>query len=391
MLKLNAKKIQEIQETQGAVESLISDNILKKGIHYFDIPGMPKKILGLSGAELLAQLFDINIKTEVVKDLSDPKENLVDVTIKALAYDGESNFLGEALGNCNSMEEKFGFVWKEEHEIPSNISKMGLTKEEKVTNLSAPLFVIENGVNDFSTLKKEGEQYGKPKEHWEALIDAYKNNTGTVKEIENPKTSKKYSLFSISSKVTKYKVPTNAGDKKNTILKMAEKRAKVSVIKFITNTSDLFTQDLEEGLPQQGKQDQEERSPLKTQTSNQSQVKTSNPKVTNSIVYYPIANTKSIVNFLKKKYIEELQGVDDTLVFMKFLQEVLKLQDNLINIKNGFFAVLSNSKQEKTIKELDLFATIDMEKIKEIFKGGKDLTDPEANLKYKEYIKTLIK
>ena len=377
-LELNIKKIEEIKKVRDAVRSLIDDQTLQLGDHYIEIDGIKKKVLTLSGAELLGQLFDINVKLEVVSDISDPDKNLVDITVKAIAYDKEDNFLGESLGNCNSKEEKFGYEWKEERDVPSNISKVGLIKEEKVTEISAPAFVVKAG--NFKTVE-EDPKYGKPKEQWDALKNALDNGTIQTKTIQT-KAGSTMDLYYITTKVIKYKVPTNSGDKKNTITKMAEKRAKVSVVKYVTNASSYFTQDLDENVEKAEKppiiiNNQEgsiEESPVQENTK---------PLSTAKPLIYPILSDKLVVTKLKKTY-PSLKDMDDVKTFVEgFLKNILKLEDKSISLDKGTYITNSDDPKMLGFKPL---TDEDFPALKEIF-GNNKLGNGDTALKYKKYLR----
>lgn len=376
MIQINQKKIQEIKQTTAAVEALIRDQTLKSGEHYMKIPGNQKDSLMLSGAELLAQLFDINVKLDVISDISDPNKNLVDITIKATAYDKDNNFLGEALGNCNSNEEKFGFEWKEEKDIPANISKVGLLKADKLTFITVPKFVIDNGV--FNTVEQD-PKYGKPKEEWNFIRESIANGKAIIKKMETLKGGE-IDAYSIKTSVLKFKVPTNAGDKKNTIVKMSEKRAYVSVVKRVTNSSSFFTQDIDENVPT--------NQPDTSETAVSSQVSYKTPPVVQAqkpeAVYYPILNSALINNKIKETH-EEYKDDEEPNLFVRFLVEKVGLSEQHIKMAKGLYVC---NKDNKAIKEIGLkpFSAQDLSNIKEIF-NGKDLKDSIVNLSYREYLR----
>lgn len=160
--------------------------VMEKDVHYGIVPGTGKPSLWKPGAEKLSMTFHIAIDPTIEADLS--TEDVIRYRIRATATSQASgSFLGAALGECSSNEEKY--KWR-----------AAVCPEE-----------FEDTPVDRRRRKwKRGEH-------------------------EN---------YSINQ------VRAECADIANTVLKMAVKRAVIAVILQVTAASDCFTQDLED-LPEE--------------------------------------------------------------------------------------------------------------------------------------------
>jgi len=382
---LNKKLIEEKKIIRDAIQGLIEDGTLKDTDHYYGINSIKgikgtkdkeeKKILTLSGAEYLSQIFGLTVRIEIEKDLSDPSANLVDVTAKAIVYDNDK-FLGEWLGNCNSLEEKFGFEWKEEKDIPSSVSKSTLQKEQRSSIISVPEFVYNKGV--FKTLEQDSI-YGKPQEHWDALIGAVENGTA-IKSVK-----KVTKFYETSLSVTKYKLPVNAGDKKNTILKMAVKRAFVSAVKSVLNASSFFTVDLEEGI-----KEEDYKSNPQVISPSVPHVQVHQPEAPKNLKYYPILQNSIVVTKLRRAYPDELDSFNNIDIFISgFLKKILELPDKQI-ILSKLCYVTNSTDLDKKITDLGFkpFTIKQLEEVKELLEANniEEIKTIEHSNVFKKYL-----
>jgi len=78
---------------------------MKNNVHYGKIPNTQKPSLWQPGAELLTMMFQISVGTEIDADLSAP--DVVRYRIRATATNAAGAFLGSAIGECSSDEEKY--------------------------------------------------------------------------------------------------------------------------------------------------------------------------------------------------------------------------------------------------------------------------------------------
>lgn len=156
--------------------------VMKEGVHYGTIPGTPKPTLYKAGAEVLCMAFRI-ADTYEIEDLS--TEHSVRYRVTCIGTHQINGItLGTGMGAASSGEEKY--KWRKAY---------GREFEATPPNLRR-------------------EKFGYDREKKES-----------------------YSTF---------QVHTDPADLDNTVLKMANKRAKVAMVLNVTAASDMFSQDLED-------------------------------------------------------------------------------------------------------------------------------------------------
>lgn len=172
----------EVRDRVNLIQTVMQ-SVMKKDTHFGTIPYTPKPTLYKAGAEVLCMTFKIAQEYRV-EDLSTPGEARYRVTCIG-RHQITGMALGEGMGECSSMEEKYAYraaVCKEEFEAtPENNRRVKWSKGK-------------NGGAAYSTNQ----------------------------------------------------VKTNTADLANTILKMACKRAMVAMTLNVTAASDIFSQDLED-------------------------------------------------------------------------------------------------------------------------------------------------
>ena len=168
----------------GTNLNTIYKSIMQKDTDYGTIPGTPKPTLYKSGAELLCLSFNLRPETEIIAKVEDLEAPYFDYTVKVSLWSRKHGFkVGDGVGSANTMESRYAFRWMWSNELPPDFKK-----EEAVKR----------------TVKGGSVQYRR-----EAAPD----------EI--------YTL-------------------KNTVLKIAEKRAFVNAVLRVTGASRIFSQDLED-------------------------------------------------------------------------------------------------------------------------------------------------
>jgi hypothetical protein len=177
---LSPKTPKDILTERGIILSVMK-TCMKQGQDYGVIPGCLLPSLYKSGAEKLLSTFRISIENPIVVDLSTEDERRYRVTIRAYSCSGL--FLGSAVGECSSNEDKY--KWKK------------------------------------------------------AICDEEFDDTP-----ENMRRTK-WKVYKGGSKYQIKQIRTNISDVANTVLSMACKRPIVSVTRMVTAASDLFTQDIE--------------------------------------------------------------------------------------------------------------------------------------------------
>jgi len=171
--------VARVQEVMSAV--------MKPSVHYGTIPGTDKPTLFKPGAEVLCMTFRIAPKFRI-EDLSTPDSVRYRVTCYGV-HQPTSIELGEGLGECSSMEDKY--KWRK---------------------------AASNAEFDALPADRRRIKYG------------YNRNQNREYEIKQ--------------------VRSEPADIANTILKMAAKRAHVAMALNVTAASDMFNQDLEDLPPE---------------------------------------------------------------------------------------------------------------------------------------------
>jgi hypothetical protein len=179
---LSAKDVR----AQVTVIQQIYREVMIKDTHYGTIPGTKKPSLWKAGAEKICMTFHIAIENVIDADLS--SADVVRYRVRAIATSqATGTFLGSALGECSSDEEKYRW-------------RAAVCKEE-----------FEETPDDRKRRKWKTSDSG---------------------------------AFMIPQ------VRAEPSDIANTVLKMAVKRAQIAVVLQVGAVSDIFTQDLEDLPPE---------------------------------------------------------------------------------------------------------------------------------------------
>jgi hypothetical protein len=198
-LEIAKKRLAEFQE--------FVRGYLVEGEDFGTIPGTPKPTLLKPGADKLCELYgmadEYEILTQVEKFESDPP--LFDYTVKCiLTSRRDGRLVATGLGSCNSYEGKY--KWRDSQRICPNCKQACIIKGK--------------------------EEYGGG-----FLCFAKKGGCGAKFSDTDPL-------------ITEQKVGRVPNDDiatiKNTILKMAKKRAKIDATLGATRSSGIFTQDMED-------------------------------------------------------------------------------------------------------------------------------------------------
>ncbi len=202
------EQIQAIQDVMGKA--------MKNGEHYGKIPGCgDKPALLKAGAEKLGLMFRLAPAFVITPTnlQNGHREYAVTCTLTHIQT-GET--WGQGVGVCSTMESKYR--WRKQF----NETEVGVvpkaywdTPKEDHTKRTAVLVSL----------------FGSGKYRTKKIADAWKvfRLEGDDQRIENP----------------------DIADTYNTVLKMAKKRAHVDAIITATAASDIFTQDIEETLPEE--------------------------------------------------------------------------------------------------------------------------------------------
>lgn len=197
-----ADVVRRVQKVQA-----IRNEVMKENVHYGKIPGTDKDTLYKAGAETLLMTFRLSPKythTETWKD-----DHYTVLSRCDLYHIGTGNFVGSGEGMCSTMEAKYRF------------------------RLGAPELTDKAVPKTYWDLKKANKM-----KEAQDLIGG--KGFVTVKNDEG--------RWMIGKKSTSKVDNPDIADTYNTVLKMANKRAKVDAAITALAVSDMFTQDLEEGF-----------------------------------------------------------------------------------------------------------------------------------------------
>lgn len=209
--------------------------ILKKGIDYDAIPGTSKDTLLKPGAEKLCNAFALSAETPIVKRTEDWERGFFDFEAECrLTHRATGTLVATCTGSANSMEARYRWRWVPEHQVPLGLDKSTLAQQGGKT--TEPDFAIERAAT--------GGKWGKPASYWQAFRDAIQAGTAR-KGSRADKNGRDMATWEIDTTV--YRIPNDDPyTLKNTLQKMAQKRAFVGATLLATNASDSFTQDMED-------------------------------------------------------------------------------------------------------------------------------------------------
>lgn len=213
-------------------------SILKEGLDFGVIPGTPKPSLYKPGAEKLRFVYGLGVELECTEKTVDLDRLYVDYSYKASVISKTGQMLAQCEGNCNSMEPKFGYLWKTIHELPEGADISKLQSKTTGKKLSEFAFAINKA--------ETSGQYGKPQEYWDRFHKAISDGSAKLVKRKSSK-GNELDAYELDETVTVYRInnPDVVGSK-NTIMKMAQKRAIVGAILIATGASEFFTQDIED-------------------------------------------------------------------------------------------------------------------------------------------------
>lgn len=211
-----------------------SQSIMKKDLDYGTIPGVAKPSLFKAGAEKLRVAYNLTVEMSKTAEVVDYDKGIVDISYKCIVKSPKGQTLAECEGNVNSFESKYRYSWVTEDKIPA-----GYNKSEMVSRGS----VITEFQFALQKMETSG-QYGKPQAYWDKWVEAKK--AGKCEKImKKIKSGKEMVAYQISAFEYRINNPDVIG-LKNTIMKMAQKRAFVGAMLMATGASEFFTQDVED-------------------------------------------------------------------------------------------------------------------------------------------------
>lgn len=210
-VQLAKRRMEELQEFCAGYLQESKDGGTDGG-DYGIIPGAgQKKVLLKSGAEKLCDVYGLADRYRILSKVEDFDHGLFDYTIECvLVRKTDEMFVGSGLGTCSSYEAKYR--WRDSRRVCPRCHKDAIIKGK-----------TEYG-GGYICWKNKGGCGEKFTDTDQSIIG---QATGRV---ENP----------------------DIVDTKNTVLKMAKKRAKIDAVIGVTRSSGIFSQDLEEHLTAEG-------------------------------------------------------------------------------------------------------------------------------------------
>lgn len=215
-----------------------SKSILKQDLDYGIIPGTPKPSLYKPGAEKLRFVYGLSSEIRCIDKMIDLDRPFLDYTYRCTIKSKSGQILAQCEGSCNSMEPKYGYVWRTLKELPEGTD---------IAKLPSRVIGKKKSEFDFAINRSQTVgQFGKPIEYWEKWLDAIES--GHAKKIKKRSVNgRKFDAWEIDETVTLYRTLNyDVISLKNTIMKMAQKRAFVGAILLATGASEFFTQDIED-------------------------------------------------------------------------------------------------------------------------------------------------
>jgi len=203
----------DVQNQVAKIQDLMK-SLMKDGEHYGIIPGTQKPSLLKPGAEKLCFIFRLTACYDVtVNDLPNGhREISVKCTLKHM---GTGEIVGEGVGSCSTMESKYRY------------------RNQEVKTDVGPV------TKDYWALPKDD-----PKAREQYLVKLYGPGKYRAKKADG-----EWRVFKIEGEGEKIENPDIA-DVYNTVLKMAKKRAHVDATLSACAASDIFTQDVEDTVPE---------------------------------------------------------------------------------------------------------------------------------------------
>lgn len=209
--------MQRLMEFQEFVKSYLIE-----GEDYGKIPGTPKPTLYKPGADKLCELYGLADSYIILAKTEDWDKGLFDYTIECQLTTRRSNqFISSGLGCCSTWESKYRYR----------------NAKAKCPNCGK------------ETIIKGKEEYGGG---WVCFKKI--NGCGAKFKYNDPAITEQN-----AGKVDNPEIV----DQKNTVLKMAKKRAKIDATLSATRSSGIFTQDLED-VPASGPRNAEEENDYAT-------------------------------------------------------------------------------------------------------------------------------
>lgn len=211
--------VMSIDRLKGQVNLIqqVMKEVMHKDEHYGIIPGCKKPSLLKPGAEKISLTFRLAPYYEITeKEMPNlHREYIMKCTLKHIET---GKVFAEGVGSCSTMEAKYRY-----RTGPGESTGVQVPKAYWDSRKSDPSFAMSTMKTLANGAGFEGDKFG-----------TKKDDTGT------------WYITTASEKVEH----DNPADYYNTVLKMAKKRAHVDAVLTATAASDIFTQDVEDTIPE---------------------------------------------------------------------------------------------------------------------------------------------
>lgn len=152
-------------------------SLMQKGTDYGVIPGTPKPTLLKPGAELLRLWAGLAPRFEVDNAGTDLIAGVFCYDVKCTLHNRDGDFVGEGVGNCNSLESRYRYRWigegEERHRIetenPQDQANTILKMAKKRAFVDAILTVTGASrifTQDIEDTTDEGHKEATPHQYW---------------------------------------------------------------------------------------------------------------------------------------------------------------------------------------------------------------------------------
>jgi hypothetical protein len=205
--------VSRLHEFQEFCSSYLVEDDPERGIDgdYGLLPGTKKKSLRKSGADKLCEIYGLYDEYVVMARIEDWDRGLFDYEFKCvLKSRRDDSIVGTGMGSCSTFESKYR--WRDSQRLCPNCKQPTIIKGKDFKGDGKP--------TGWLCFAKKGGCGARFKDG-EVLIEGQ-----TIGRVQNP----------------------DIADMKNTVLKMAKKRAKVDAVIGVTRSSGIFTQDVEDLL-----------------------------------------------------------------------------------------------------------------------------------------------
>lgn len=139
---LRPLSIEEAKAFEDKINACI-DQLFQEGVHYGKVQGIKKPFLFKAGAEVVANMLGLVVRTEVIDKVEDYANGYISFCCKTWLIDGSGIVRGEGLGCCNSRENKYA------KSNPFNVINI-LIKLAKKRSFTDAILGVANLSNRFS-------------------------------------------------------------------------------------------------------------------------------------------------------------------------------------------------------------------------------------------------